>query len=1038
MKKEPNRKGAQAEQGAAPRSAGSPAPLDRAAGGDGDPEAFELLVGAEPVQAEGGGDQLVRHLEEQLRVTREQLQATSGQLESAQEAFLSANEELQSANEELQATNEELCTVNAELQHTVAELGQAGSDMDNLLSTSGIASLFLDRQLNIKGFTPALATLFNLIRSDVGRPFRHFAARLEWSSFTADAETVLAGHSCAERESSSLDRERCFLQRICPYLTPRGEIDGIVVSFIDITERKRIDDILKESEQRVRLKLESVLSPEGDLANLELEDIIDARALQSLVDDFYQLTRMPMGLLDMNGKVVVGVGWQEICTRFHRVNPESCRACLESDLKLSAGVPHGQYKIYKCKNQMWDVATPIMVGDTQFGNLFMGQFFFEDEPIDYRLFREQAEKYGFDEKQYLAALEAVPRMSRETLDTSMAFFIKLADLLSKLSYSNLKLARSLAERESAQQILRRYELLARHSRDIILFLDRGDGRILEANDAAVESYGYPHQELLQMTIQQLRAPQSQALTEVQMALADSRGILFETTHRRKDGGTFPVEVSSRGADIGGVRTLISVIRDISERRKVEDELRRAHDELEIRIRERTEELASTVDTLKDEIGERQRVEASLLRLNRLYTVLSETDHAIVRVTDRDSLFRDFCRIAVEHGGFVLAWVGLLDEESGALNRAADCGATGYLDLVRISADRDPSGSGPTGCAIRQEGYYICNDFLNAPCAAPWHEEARRFGIRASASVAIKEEGLVIGALNLYAGEKDFFDQQHVALVVQLGSDISFALDNLTREARRQRAEQALREETLGRLRALEALREKEKMLLQQNRLAAMGEMINNIAHQWRQPLNVLGLLIQQTEMFSEMENPDREALEGNLGKAMGLIKHMSQTIDDFRNFFLPDKEKAQFHLREVVDRTVALVEDGFRSQGIGIELEGEADPVVLGFPNEFCQVLLNILMNARDALVERRTGEAKVVISIRQEEERGVVTIADNAGGIAEEHLGKIFEPYFTTKGPDKGTGVGLFMSKAIIENNMGGRLSARNTGAGAEFRIEI
>jgi two-component system, chemotaxis family, CheB/CheR fusion protein len=135
---------------------------------------------------------------------------------------------------------------------------------------------------------------------------------------------------------------------------------------------------------------------------------------------------------------------------------------------------------------------------------------------------------------------------------------------------------------------------------------------------------------------------------------------------------------------------------------------------------------------------------------------------------------------------------------------------------------------------------------------------------------------------------------------------------------------------------------------------------------------------------------------------------------------------------------VALVEDGFRHQQIEIELETEADPVVVGFPNEYCQVLLNILMNARDALVERRPPEAKVVIGISEEEGRGVVTITDNAGGIAEEHLPKIFDPYFTTKGPDKGTGVGLFMSKAIIETNMGGRLSARNTGAGAEFRIEV
>lgn len=204
-------------------------------------------------------------------------------------------------------------------------------------------------------------------------------------------------------------------------------------------------------------KLESITSPEGDIGSLDLADIFDVRSLQSLVDNFYKLTGLPMGLIDLNGKVLVGVGWQGICTKFHRLHPETSRNCIESDLQLSAGVPVGKYKIYKCKNHLWDVATPVMVGDRQFGNLFMGQFFFEDEQPDYGLFRAQAAKYGFDEKEYIAALDAVPRLSRATLDTSMAFFMELAEILSKQSYSNLKLTRSLAERDTLMESLRESE-----------------------------------------------------------------------------------------------------------------------------------------------------------------------------------------------------------------------------------------------------------------------------------------------------------------------------------------------------------------------------------------------------------------------------------------------------------------------------------------------------------------------------------------------------------------------------------------------------
>jgi PAS domain S-box-containing protein len=202
---------------------------------------------------------------------------------------------------------------------------------------------------------------------------------------------------------------------------------------------------LQESEKGVRRKLDSILSPEGDLGNLELADILDIPSVQSLVDDVYKLTQIPMFILDLKGKPLISAGWQEICVKFHRANPETCKNCKESDQELTAGVPPGEFKLYKCKNNMWDVVTPITVGEQHVGNVLSGQFFFADEPIDYELFRSQARKYGFEEQEYLAALNRVPRLSRESVETSMRFFIKLAQLLSQLSYSGIKLARSMTE-----------------------------------------------------------------------------------------------------------------------------------------------------------------------------------------------------------------------------------------------------------------------------------------------------------------------------------------------------------------------------------------------------------------------------------------------------------------------------------------------------------------------------------------------------------------------------------------------------------------
>jgi signal transduction histidine kinase len=239
-------------------------------------------------------------------------------------------------------------------------------------------------------------------------------------------------------------------------------------------------------------------------------------------------------------------------------------------------------------------------------------------------------------------------------------------------------------------------------------------------------------------------------------------------------------------------------------------------------------------------------------------------------------------------------------------------------------------------------------------------------------------------------------------------------------------------------RAVDDLREKDQMLIVQERLVLMGEMIDNIAHQWRQPLNTLGLVIQQLPLFHGSAAFSREFLQENVDQAMELIQHMSRTIDDFRNFFRSDKEADNFNVNEVIRQTLSIIEKSFMNQQIQIASHAEGTPVAYGYPNEYSQVLLNILMNARDALIDHKVADARIILSAFTEGEKTVVTISDNAGGIAEEIIDRLFEPYFTTKGPDKGTGIGLFMSKTIIEKNMGGSLTVRNTGSGAEFRIEV
>ena len=241
-----------------------------------------------------------------------------------------------------------------------------------------------------------------------------------------------------------------------------------------------------------------------------------------------------------------------------------------------------------------------------------------------------------------------------------------------------------------------------------------------------------------------------------------------------------------------------------------------------------------------------------------------------------------------------------------------------------------------------------------------------------------------------------------------------------------------------RVKTQEALRDKERQMTQQCRMAAMGEMLGFIAHQWRQPLNHLGLNLQELTLARKLGNFTMGLLECNVDKAMGILQYLSRTIDDFMDFTRPEKEKCLFSVNEIVAKTVALIGELFKDQNIEILTDAAGNPEIRGYPNELSQVLLNILLNAKDAFGERKTCGARISIWSGIKDGMAVVTITDNAGGIDEGIIDKIFDAFFTTKGAGNGTGVGLFMSKIIIEKHMGGRLTVCNVGSGAEFRIEI
>jgi PAS domain S-box-containing protein len=238
--------------------------------------------------------------------------------------------------------------------------------------------------------------------------------------------------------------------------------------------------------------------------------------------------------------------------------------------------------------------------------------------------------------------------------------------------------------------------------------------------------------------------------------------------------------------------------------------------------------------------------------------------------------------------------------------------------------------------------------------------------------------------------------------------------------------------------AVHDIREKDQMLMVQSRQAAMGEMIGNIAHQWRQPLNGLGLLIQDFEEAYEFGEMNEEYLEKQTEKGMQMIQYLSDTIDDFRNFFKPSKHKQEFSVAQTVKKTITLVESSFMHNNIKLDFQVEEDAMILGQRNQFSQVVINILNNAKDAFKDNEVCNCLVELNLSKTGEKAKLIIKDNAGGIPADIIDKIFDSYFTTKEDDKGTGLGLFMSKTIIEKNMNGQIYVKNVDEGAEFTIIV
>ena len=233
-------------------------------------------------------------------------------------------------------------------------------------------------------------------------------------------------------------------------------------------------------------------------------------------------------------------------------------------------------------------------------------------------------------------------------------------------------------------------------------------------------------------------------------------------------------------------------------------------------------------------------------------------------------------------------------------------------------------------------------------------------------------------------------------------------------------------------------RAKDRIMLHQARLAAMGEMLSNIAHQWRQPLNSISLFVQNLQVEFEKGVLTAASCREYVEACIKSLVYLSSTINNFCAFYQPDDDRQLFDLYHTVSETISLVREELESHGITIKLVKECDSTVNGYKNEFSQVLLNIIQNAKEAIMSRQPPVPFVEIVCSQKGKSALVAVRDNGGGIPPELMDKIFDPYFTTKFKSQGVGMGLYISKMIIEKHMFGRITAHNGPSGTELTIEL